>query len=109
MLLRRARQGSRVLVLCGVISVFNHGPAGAQSTWSLPAPWTSQDVGGPEVAGSSAFEEGHFSVTAAGTDIWGASDQFHFIHQQISGDVDVSARIDSITMATPGPRLGDDR
>ncbi len=37
----------------------------------LPAPWTGGDVGGPVVAGSSAYAGGVFTVKGGGNDIWG--------------------------------------
>ena len=39
------------------------------------------------------------TITAGGTDIWGTSDQFHFAHQQRTGDFDVSVRIESVVQA----------
>ena len=68
--------------------------AGAQT---LPAPWTSSDIGGPAVSGSATHSQGTFTIRAAGTDIWGTSDQFHFVYRPITGDVEIVARIASIT------------
>jgi regulation of enolase protein 1 (concanavalin A-like superfamily) len=67
------------------------------SAQSLPAPWVSADVGAPTLAGSATHTGGVFTIDAAGVDIWGTSDQFHYVYQQISGDVDVIARVQSIT------------
>ena len=53
-------------------------------------------MGSPAIAGSVADDQGQFTVTAGGQDIWGSADQFHFVYQQITGDVDVVARIDSV-------------
>ena len=51
------------------------GPA----TTTLPAPWTSRDLGSPALAGSASASGGTFTVTAGGIDIWDTSDQFHFV------------------------------
>jgi regulation of enolase protein 1 (concanavalin A-like superfamily) len=64
---------------------------------SLPTPWVGADIGAPTLSGSAAHSSGVFTIDAAGTDIWGTSDQFHFVYQQISGDVDVIARVQNIT------------
>src|SRR4029450_8062358 len=49
---------------------------------------------------------GTFTITAGGADIWGQSDQFTFIYQQVSGDVDVVARVDSLIASDPWAKAG---
>src|SRR5947208_678107 len=80
------------------IAVLACGFAGqlAGQTTPLPAPWLAADVGSPSPAGTSSFNQGALSVTVGGNRIGGTSDQFHFVYQQISGNVDVIARVDSI-------------
>ena len=78
----------------------------AQQAWSIPAPWSAQDIGNPAIAGSATFDQGTFTITAAGADIWGPSDQFTFVYQQVTGDVDVIARVDSITAAHAWSKAG---
>jgi regulation of enolase protein 1 (concanavalin A-like superfamily) len=71
----------------------------------LPSPQQDQDVGAPAIAGSASFNQGTYTITAAGTDIWNTSDQFHFVYQQATGDVDVSARINSIGNTDPWAKV----
>ena len=59
----------------------------------LSAPWTNRDIGSPIVAGSTAESAGTFTVRGAGLDIWDASDQFQFVYQPVSGDVDIRAQV----------------
>lgn len=73
---------------------------------SVPAPWTSTDVGAPVLNGSATLSNGKFTVDAAGVDIWGTSDQFHFVYQAVSGDVDIRARVDSLTPVNRGTKAG---
>jgi regulation of enolase protein 1 (concanavalin A-like superfamily) len=87
-----------VFVLCGLIALIHIDSALGQS---LPSPWSAQDIGSPALAGSVTVAQGKFSVSAAGRDIWDQSDQFHFVYQQVTGDVDVVARVDSLA-ATDG-------
>ena len=77
------------LVVCGISSV-----ATAQS---LPSPWTAQDVGTPALKGSTSHVSGTFTVKAAGADIWDADDEFHFVYQPVTGDVEVVVRVASMT------------
>lgn len=55
-----------------------------------------QDIGGPALSGSTARVGNVITMTAGGTDIYGASDQFHFAHQLRSGDFDIAVRIESV-------------
>ncbi len=59
---------------------------------SLTAPWLDADVGAPAIAGSASSNGGVFTVKAAGSDIYAASDQFHFVYQPLSGDTVLRAR-----------------
>jgi len=61
--------------------------------------FASQDIGSPALSGSTVRDGDAITITAGGTDIWGTSDQFHFAHQQRSGDFDVSVRLESVTQA----------
>jgi regulation of enolase protein 1 (concanavalin A-like superfamily) len=103
---RHARGQNRTLLIWLLLSVFNAGRLPAQSPSSLPAPWSAQDVGNTAIAGVSSFDQGQFTITATGSDVAGRNDQFHFVYQQISGDVDISARVDSVTTADPGSKAG---
>ena len=77
-----------------ILSVFTCSAVTAQT---LPSPWLSADIGNPQIAGRSTYSSGTFTITAAGSDIWGTSDQFHFVYRSITGDVEIIARVASIT------------
>ncbi len=59
---------------------------------------TSTDIGGPS-AGTTATLNGGFAVTAGGTDIFGTSDSFRFVHTQRTGDFDIATRMESLDRA----------
>lgn len=40
---------------------------------------------------------GMFTLSAAGTDIWGTADQFRYVFKRLTGDGSIIARVDSIT------------
>jgi regulation of enolase protein 1 (concanavalin A-like superfamily) len=50
------------------------------------------DVGNPALSGSATYS-GAFTIDGAGSGIEGGSDQFHFVYQQVSGDVDIIVRV----------------
>jgi regulation of enolase protein 1 (concanavalin A-like superfamily) len=66
------------------------------SSGGLPAGQQSRDIGSPDVAGSAAFVNGAYTITAGGSDIWRASDEFHFVYQQVTADTELIARVASI-------------
>ena len=80
------------------------GTAAAQTIVS--GSWVSQDIGSPVIAGVALGTGSSFTITAAGADIWGASDQFQFVYQRISGDVDIRARVVSVTAADVWSKAG---
>jgi regulation of enolase protein 1 (concanavalin A-like superfamily) len=97
------------------LAVTSHNPAVsttatlsnvATNTTALPSPQKSDDIGSPAVAGSARYASGTYSIAAGGQDIWNASDQFRFVYQQITGDVDVRARIASLTAASDWTKAG---
>src|SRR5436190_1097054 len=65
----------------------------------LPAPWLATDLGDPVPAGTSSFDQGTFSITVGGNHTGGSSDHFHFVYQPFVGDVEVTARVDSVSYA----------
>ncbi len=95
-----------MFVLCGLTTLIHCTHAVAQTSWSLPAPWSAQDIGAPSIPGSASFDQGRLTITAGGIDIWGQSDQFTFVYQQVTGDVDVIARVDSVTVAHEWSKAG---
>jgi len=78
---------------------------------SLPSPWQSHDVGSVGQTGTAGFSNGTFTITGAGSNIWGSADGFQYVHQSVSGDVEIVARIASIqntsTFAKAGVMLRD--
>ena len=102
---RSAGLPARVWIfVCAFSSIF----AAAAAAQSLPSPWAARDIGSPALSGSSSYDSttGTFQIDAAGADIWGTSDQFRFVYRAITGDVDVVARVDSVTAADAWSKAG---
>jgi glucose/arabinose dehydrogenase/regulation of enolase protein 1 (concanavalin A-like superfamily) len=83
------------------VNVYLAAPTGA-----LPAPWASKDVGDAALAGSAAYANGAFTVEASGSDIAGRSDGFHFVYRQLSGDVELVARVAGVENTANGAKAG---
>ena len=63
---------------------------------AIPSSQRTVDIGAPAIAGSTTYSGGTYTIQAAGTDMWGTSDQGHFVYQPITGDVDIVARVASL-------------
>ena len=63
------------------------------SPTSCPAGWSCADIGGATPAGVQVLNAGTWTIQGGGGDIWGTSDQFHFVWEPLVGDGTVSARV----------------
>jgi hypothetical protein len=74
----------------------------------LPAPWVDSDVGAPALAGSAGYANGVYTVTGAGTDIYGTNDQFNYVSQPLAGDGNavIIARVTSQTNTSSNAKAG---
>jgi regulation of enolase protein 1 (concanavalin A-like superfamily) len=75
-------------------------------TGPLPSPWENAVVGNAAPAGTTSFSNGSFVVTGSGADIEGTSDSFRFVHQVITGDATITAKIDSVSNTHPWAKAG---
>ena len=59
----------------------------------------SDDVGAPPLKGTAEFDAatGQYRVTGSGSDIWGQSDQFHYVWREMSGNFAVIATAKFLT------------
>jgi regulation of enolase protein 1 (concanavalin A-like superfamily) len=61
----------------------------------LPQGWNDQSIGS-DMSGAGVAIDGRYTIDAAGTDVWGTSDQFRFVSTTLSGDGDIVAHLDSL-------------
>jgi regulation of enolase protein 1 (concanavalin A-like superfamily) len=71
-----------------------------------PAPWTFQDIGTVDFQGNTTYAGGIFTVSGAGADIWDTRDAFHYVYQQWTGDVQITARVLSAFNTDPWAKAG---
>ena len=60
-----------------------------------PSAWTATNVGAG-VNGSTCYASGTFTMSAGGSDLWSTSDDFHFLHQTLTGDGEIVANVANI-------------
>jgi regulation of enolase protein 1 (concanavalin A-like superfamily) len=82
------------------------GSAPAPPT-ACPTTWTCGDVGAATIpAGSQYLISGTWSILAGGKDIWGTSDEFHFVAQTLSGGATIAAHVSSQGDSDPWAKAG---
>jgi len=56
---------------------------------------TNKDIGFPSHAGSAAYDPGAgtYLISGGGSNMWGKTDDFHFVYKEMSGDLSFSADI----------------
>ena len=75
-------------------------------TTALPGIWLSQDVGAVGGSGAAQLSGSTFTVLAAGADIWGTADEFHFVYQTLVGNGSITARVASIETTNDWAKAG---
>ncbi len=78
-------------------------PFTTEASWDTPQDLTSNGVtdlqfrfqGAPGPEGSASLDEatGTYTITGSGNDIWGTSDQFHYVYRELSGDGSIEAQV----------------
>src|SRR5258705_2077611 len=86
------------------VSVTETAPLAAAA--APPAGWSSADVGLPALAGSEQENAGAFSVSGGGIDVAGVTDQFHYLYTQVSGDVNIVARVTAVQLVNAASKGG---
>jgi regulation of enolase protein 1 (concanavalin A-like superfamily) len=71
----------------------------------VPEGWSSEDVGATGAAGSGVgtWER---RVRGGGADIWGTADAFHFMHQPVTGDFEITTKVLSIEAVDAWTKAG---
>lgn len=72
---------------------------------SLPLPWLAAKIGTGNLAGSSSFLNGAYSISGSGV-LSGNADSGYFVYQTLSGDGEITARIDQMQNTGTSSRVG---
>src|SRR6185436_13514676 len=73
---------------------------------TLPAGWSSADVGSVSAAGSAGFAGSTWTVTGSGADIWGSADEFRFVYRAQPTAFEIQTRVDSVQNVHPWAKAG---
>ncbi len=86
----------------------------AERQWDAAQDWTAEGVnsltlwfrGIPASVGSFTQTGQTYTMTAAGADIWGTADQFHFAYKTLSGNGTITAKVVSLTNTNGWAKAG---
>ncbi|HUD48316.1 MAG TPA: PA14 domain-containing protein, partial [Candidatus Baltobacteraceae bacterium] len=92
---RRRREVVATLTLFFLLAILRPACAG------LPAGWSDMDIGSPTDAGSASDDNGGWTVSGGGDDIWGTADQFNFVSHSFNCDGAVIALVTSVQNTDP--------
>jgi VCBS repeat protein len=73
---------------------------------TLPAGWSSSDVGSVSAAGSAGFAGSTWTVTGSGADIWGTADEFRFVYRAQPTAFEIQTRVDTVQNVHPWTKAG---
>jgi len=83
----------------------NQPPNMTETVWG--GSWAHSDVGTVTPAGSFTIDgSGNFTIAGAGADIWGTVDGFQFASQTLSGDGQITVRINGIDNTNDWAKAG---
>lgn len=95
-------------------TVFAFRPSSAQAAYAdsfflyqpLVAPWVNQDVSNTGLSGIAGRLGGKLLLQAGGSNLGGTADQMHFLHQPVTGDATITARILGVDTAAYHAKSG---
>ena len=89
-------------------SVSVGGANSSSSCGDIDSTWAQTDIGTVGIAGGSCFNDTteRYSLIASGTDIWGNTDQLHFMHKSMQGDGEITVRVVNIGNTHPYAKGG---
>lgn len=72
----------------------------------VSSPWSSQDIGSVGLPGTAYDNGSTFTIKSSGADIWGTSDEFHYISRAMNGDGMITARVATEQNTGPWAKVG---
>ncbi len=73
---------------------------------ALPSPWLTTVIGSVGISGSAGYNNGTFTISASGNDIWNTADAFRYVYQPVNGNVEIRARVTGITNTNAWAKAG---
>ncbi len=76
------------------------------ATSMLPSPWAKQDIGSVGLPGDAVYQNGIFTLSGSGFDIWDKADAFQYTYKSLGGDGQIVARVASLQNTNAWAKAG---
>jgi|GEM_PF-323233 len=67
---------------------------------------TTEDIGGVQAAGQACHDNGFYTLTGSGADIWGNNDEFHYTYTSHTGDLEIIAKVNTVDNTNQWAKAG---
>jgi len=90
------------------LNVYGLNPLPSSScAGTLPPFWQSSDIGYVAYPGDVCVNDGVYTITSSGADIWNTADAFHYLYQQtLASGAEIIARVVSISNTNANAKCG---
>jgi TolB protein len=84
-----------VIALVAILVAASSSPLGQSALGLFDG---HEDIGAPAIAGTAAYDtkSQEYSVAAAGVNMWGTRDEFHFVWKRMTGDFTLEAKVELV-------------
>jgi hypothetical protein len=72
----------------------------------LPSGWSDFDVGFPSQPGSASYDNGNWTISGGGDDIWNNADNFHYACEGAMDDAVIITRVTAVQATDPWAKAG---
>jgi len=72
----------------------------------LPANWHQQTIGQTQVAGTGTWSNDKFTVSGSGLDIWGKTEEYHYVYTNAADSIEVIAKIENVENTSDWAKAG---
>jgi len=62
----------------------------------LPVNWHQITIGQNPLAGTGNWSNNTFTISGAGSDIWGNTEEYHFVYNNVADSIEIIAKIESV-------------
>lgn len=98
---------SIALISVGCSQPLDSSQSPSRDSSDFTVDWTSRDIGSPSKKGFvSEDEDGQIVVVAGGSDVWGASDSFHYVYQELDGNGSLTVKVNEMDAVDKWTKVG---
>lgn len=100
--------GDSATIAVTVDVLVDPGDPNSVPTDPLDETFNVNDIGSTNVRGNASYDTSQdlFTLSASGGEIWGKKDDFHYVYREVSGDVEATVKVSSISANSDFSKAG---